>query len=877
MPKHSKKTFIILDTHALIHRAFHAMPPLTSPAGEPVGAVYGVANVILKIIKELQPDYVVAAFDRPEPTFRHEQYKAYKAQRKKASDDLIRQFDTVRNLCAAFGIPVFDHAGFEADDVIGTVIQKTITGTNDTAPRVIIVSGDFDLLQLVKNEEDVVVLKPGGSAKEDVLYTERMVLEKYGFSPRFVPDFKGITGDASDNIKGIPGVGGVKATTLIRAYGALEDIYAHLEEAREKKTIGPQAADLFVKYKNDAFESRELARIRTDVPLSFTLADAVWSGVSYDSAKLFFERMGFVSLLSRLPHNSSAHATDSASASENTSADASRATDPKTFFQHHTDARVFGWVWDSATKTVCVSADADAISLSLDELRAHAAYCNHLFRKETTHIASGGKEVLKYLRRAHVPRAEIHFDVRIASWVLDPSLRDPNLERLYEKKLSQSAHTIFHQAKLLPLLQEKLAKELTASKVDTVFFTIEMPLLPILMRMEERGVLIDSLVLKTFSRLLEERMIERQKRIWDLAGGEFNINSPKQLSEVLFEKLGITTNGVRKTEGGERSTRASELVKLRSHHPIAEELLSWREEAKLKSTYVDVLPTLINPVTGRVHTTFNQTGTVTGRLSSQDPNLQNIPIRTSLGQEIRKAFVAPEGYHILSCDYSQIELRIAASLAGDRTMIEAFRQGSDIHTTTAALVNNVKPEEVTPVMRRAAKAINFGILYGMGSVSLAESIGVSRKEAEKFITDYFERFPAIKRFMEETKQRVQKQGYVETLFGRRRYFPLLDSLGWQARREAERMAINAPVQGSDADIVKLAMIHISEKLKDSLENGDLYLMLQVHDELLFEVREEKVKELGNQIRLIMENVYDLAVPLRVEIKYGPDWYHLQRL
>ena len=492
------------------------------------------------------------------------------------------------------------------------------------------------------------------------------------------------------------------------------------------------------------------------------------------------------------------------------------------------------------------------------------------------HIAIHGKKILHIMKKVCALGPRIMCDVGVAAWVLDPTTREPNLIGLVQKYLSDEPATIKEAAQFLFQLASRMEQELRLNSLDKIFYEMEMPLLPVLVHMEEKGVLLDRGVLHMFSEILEKRLREREEKIYELAGCHFNINSPKQLTEVLFEKLGIAQDGIRKTDGGVRSTRASELAKLGLTHPIAKEVLMYREEMKLKSTYVDVLPTLVNSETGKIHTTFNQTGTVTGRLSSQDPNLQNIPIRTSLGQEIRRAFVASPGYELLSFDYSQIELRLAASLSGDERMIEAFRTGKDIHTMTAALVGGVEENSVTPIMRRAAKTINFGILYGMGAMSLAENLGISHKEADTFIREYFMQFPHIKTYLEETKRKAAEQGYVETLFGRRRYFKNISQLGWQARREAERMAINAPIQGSDADIVKTAMIRIFHELKDGFLCDEVRMLLQVHDELLFEVRTEKRGAYADKIRFLMETIVHLQTPLTVEVRWGANWYELMK-
>ena len=871
--KDKKKTLVLLDTHALIHRAFHALPPLTSPNGEPVGAVYGVANVILKIIKELEPDYIAAAFDRPEPTFRHEVYKAYKAQRAEAPPDLIRQFDAVRNLCDAFGIRVYDKARYEADDIIGTLAAEA-QKTDDTL-RIVIASGDLDMLQLVDDDRVVVFTLRKGVA-DTMVYDEKAVRERFGFAPNLLPDFKGLKGDPSDNIKGVPGVGEKTASALIQACGSLENIYEALSRSdADKKLFKGKLPSVLLKHKDDAYASRDLARIRCDVPLLFSLSEIAWRGMrDRQKADSFLEQLGFMSLRSRLALVR--FGDDNAQEEKKDDADGAllgtreRAVDAEFF------AKIRGgtvaWMRDEQkTNALYMAVGHDVRCVDANDFAAVARSADLLFSPGVRHIAFNGKEVLKILRLFGVANARVDFDVGIAAWVLNPSLRDLDVAGLVREKIPDQAHTSVAALSLFPQLADILKRELSDNKLERVFFDIELPLIPILAEMEQNGILLDKQSLAVFSEKLANVLAAREEHIYALAGTRFNINSPKQLGELLFGTLGIADAAVRKTGGGAKSTRASELVKLRGAHPIIEELLAWREEVKLKTTYVDVFPKLTNPETGRIHAEFNQTGAVTGRLSSQNPNMQNIPVRTPLGQEMRRAFVAPAGYVLVSCDYSQIELRLAAHLAGDERMIETFRAGKDIHTATAAAVNHVGLEQVTPAMRRNAKTINFGILYGMGAVSLSESLGITRREANDFIQAYFEEFPRVKAYLSELKQQALERGYVETLFGRRRYFHNMANMGFQARREAERMAINAPIQGSGADIIKVAMIRVHNELANDVQKGDVRMLLQVHDELLFEIRKEEVALLSKRVQAVMENVCDLAVPLKVDTKEGPNW------
>jgi DNA polymerase I len=862
-----QKTFVLLDTHALIHRAFHALPPLTSPQGEPVGAVYGVANIVLKILKEFEPNYIAAAFDRPEPTFRHKEYAEYKAQRAEAPRDLVVQFEAVRELFDAFGISSYDCAGYEADDVIGTLVKQI--RDVDTAVKIIIASGDLDILQLVENERTVVFTMRKGMS-DTTVYDEKAVRERFGFMPEYLPDFKGLKGDPSDNIKGVPGIGEKTATSLIKKFSSLEALYSALSRKGYDTTLFKgKLPDILLAHKDVAYASRGLAQIRADVPVSFSMNKAAWNGLQNSSAaQAFFERVGFTSLARRLPAAEKRRSAETAGTAVLFAEERLLSADVFTNIIQ-TGTAVWGAQKDGS---LAVFDGAGIYSVRAADIARNKKQFENVFASACRHVAFGGKDVLKRFFAHGVHSARIDFDIGVAAWLLEPTLREPVLQNLLADYCAAPAETdseaLAGAEKLAAVLQEGLTK----NKIAAVYADIELPLIPILARMELSGILLDSAVLSKFSKKLERSIYAHEANIYKLAGASFNINSPKQLGDILFNKLGIAADTVRKTAGGgAHSTRASELAKLRGAHPIIGELMLYREEMKLKTTYADSLPQLVDASSGRIHAEFIQTGTVTGRLSSQNPNMQNIPVRTALGQEIRRAFVASPGYVLVSCDYSQIELRLAAHLSGDASMQAAFRAGADIHTATAAAVNRVAEADVTPAMRRAAKTINFGILYGMGAVSLAESLGITRKEADSFIRAYFAAYPGVKEYIEHLKQNAYENGYVETLFGRRRYFHNMANYGWQARREAERMAVNAPIQGSEADIIKKAMIAIAGEFETEIQRGDMRLLLQVHDELLFEIKKEAQELLAPRIRECMERVCALAPPLSADIKIGENW------
>ena len=790
----SKKRLVLLDAHAILHRAYHALPDFTSETGEPTGALYGFVTMTLKMAKDLSPDYVFACFDLPEPTHRHEAFTAYKATRSAPDDALISQLNRSRDLCRALSIPIFEKPGFEADDLIGTICAK-YKKNNDV--EIIIVSGDMDTLQLVEDPRvKVYTLKKG--IKETILYDEEKVRERYGFGPALVPDFKGLSGDLSDNIPGVPGIGEKTATALIGALGSLEDIYRILEEVPDRfkeKGIKPRTLTLLTEHKDEAFFSKELASIRLDAPIDAPLLETSWcDSIEREKAEKLFRELGFRSLIGRL-------------------------------------AEFLG--------TTGMSEEGDGSALVGQFTPLEVA-------EEETQDAHKVKETA------------------IALSLLNSDLANPSVEDIlayaHTKNFAEAREIILHD------LQEK---ELTR-----VFEDIERPLIPVLDAMEARGIKIDRAHIAELTKRNRSDLAHLEEQIFAYAGEAFNINSPKQLGDILFDRLELSVKGLKKTEGGARSTRESELEKLRDSHPIIRLVLEYREIQKLLSTYLEVLPALADGA-DRIHTHFLQIGATTGRMSSQNPNLQNIPIRTERGRALRRAFIAEEGFVLLACDYSQIELRIAAFLSGDEKLIETFHRGADVHRTVAAEVFNVPPEEVNDEMRREAKAINFGILYGMGASALAVAIGGTRTDAQKFLDEYFKKFPRIREYLESVKTGTALTGYTKTFFGRRRYFPTLRSPLPYVRAQAERMAINAPIQGTSADIIKIAMARIQAYIEKEGIGKDAFLLLQVHDELIFEVREEIQDTFVRAVVVLMEGVMPLpdthGVPLRVDAKVGKNW------
>jgi len=751
--KKNFKILVLIDGHALVHRAFHALPPLNTQKGELVNAVYGFVLILLKVLKELKPDYLAATFDLPKPTFRHEEYEAYKATRVKAPDELYRQIGRVKDVLAAFNIPVYEKAGYEADDVIGTIAKKAEKQKEKI--KSIIVTGDLDTLQLVNKQTSIFTLRKG--VKDTVLYDAKMVEERYGLKPEQMVDFKGLKGDPSDNIPGVPGIGEKTAVELLKKYGSIENLYRELEKMRagkESKAVGKKTPisekllDKLWENKEQAFFSKYLATIKLDVPLEFDLKDT--RARDYDREKVvkLFKELGFYSLVERIP--------------------------------------------------------------LADEAGAEAAAAR------------------------------------------EPSPRKDETEK--------------------GEVYEKIEQIYQAGAFSKEIYELEKALVPVIDETERNGIKIDVQYLGKLGGRVNKHLVDLEEKIYQAAGLNFNINSPQQLSQVLFEKLQIGTKGLKKTPGKVISTAAPELIKLKGQHKIIDLILEYRELMKLKTTYIDALPKLV-AADGRLRTSYDQLGTTTGRLSSKNPNLQNIPVKTELGREIRRAFVAEKGCKLLAADYSQIELRVVATLAQDKNMLAAFREGKDIHSLTAAEVFGVKPEEVTSTMRRVAKALNFGVIYGMSVHGFAEAAGVESAKAREFIKKYFEEFAGVARYVDKVKEEAAKNGFVETFFGRKRFIPEINSSVWNLRQAAERMAINMPVQGTAADLMKMAMVDISEKPKVK----SVKLLLQVHDELIFEVSEDEIKAAAQGIKEIMENVYRLDAPLKVELETGYNWGEMQKL
>lgn len=783
---------VLLDAHAIIHRAYHALPDFSSSKGEPTGALYGLTAMLITIIQRLKPDYIVACTDLPEPTHRHDVYDGYKATRTKTDDTLVAQLQKAHEVFEAFNIPVFSAPGFEADDCLGTLVHA-LRNENVT---ITIASGDMDTLQLVRGTAvQVFTLRKG--MNDTVLYDEDAVRARFGFGPELIPDYKGLRGDPSDNIKGVKGIGDKAATDLITRFGSVHDIYKKLKTQKQvflDAGIKPRVLSLLEEGEDDALFSVMLATIRTDAPIQYALPECPWlETVQLDAILALCDRFEFRTLGARA----------------------------KTLIHGKTHP-----------------AEAETVKESLQTPEENALSAR----------------------------------TALMAWLLASDMTNPTVEEV----LRYAGCKTLHEAETV--LTARLKNE---GRLWEVFSTIEEPLIPVTERMRSVGVTLDVEYLKTLSKEYHQELLVIEKRIFGYAGHSFNIKSPAQLSEVLFTEMKLSVARHKKTEGGKLSTKESELEKMREQHPIVDDILKYRELAKLLSTYVDSLPLLVQK-DGRLHAQFLQTGTTTGRMASADPNVQNIPIRSEYGRRIRNAFVAGPGKVLVAIDYSQIELRIAAGLSGDAQLVHIFKGGGDVHEAVAAQVFGVSREEVDKEMRRRAKVINFGILYGMGVNALRQNLGeaVSREESAHFLSDYFATFSGLQRYLEQTKESAARCGYTETYFGRRRYFSGFNSSLPQVRAQAERMALNAPIQGTQADIIKKAMVAADVWIQAHVPH-DAQLLLQVHDELIYEVEEGGAKDIAAHICHIMEHVVPdgmfNGVPIKAEVSIGKNWGTLTRV
>ncbi len=835
---YEQKTLVLLDSHAIIHRAYHALPDFMSSAGVPTGALYGLSTMLMGILEKCKPDYVVACYDLPQPTYRHQAYDGYKAGRKKTDDALVEQLKSSRRIFESFGIPMYDHPGFEADDMLGTIVETILKDSSYKDLQVIVASGDMDTLQLVTGTRvRVFTLKKG--IKDTIMYDEDSVKERYGFSPAQLIDFKGLRGDPSDNIIGIAGIGEKTATTLITHFGTIEGIYEALEKDSnllKKAGISDRMIELLEKGKEEALFSKMLATIRRDAPIKFTLPLEWKKNIELDRVEALFKEYEFRSLVPRVRQlvtgtvmKTQGQSLSGGSGSGDTGNTSDKNSDKK------------------ENKNLAKS------STSTDK---------------NSNDNSEAVQVIEYYKDVD---PELLKKMKVAVSVLNSNISDPTTEDVYDLAKTENAVEAFE-------ILKNMAKD---KGMQVVLEQIELPLIEVVETMEKNGVKINVDFLKNLSREYHKKISTLEKKIWELAGEEFNVASPKQLGEILFTKLALGGKNIKKTASGARSTKESELEKMRDTHPIIGLVLEHRELAKLLGTYIDPLPTLVDSKS-RIHPHFLQIGAATGRMATVNPSIQNIPIKTEQGRAIREAFVCEDGYTLASFDYSQVELRIAAILSGDEKLMEIFKTGVDVHTGVAAEVFGVAEKDVTKEMRRQAKVINFGILYGMGVNALKANLGSTQSEARAFYEQYFKNFPKIAEYLNRVKFEASKNGYTETLFGRRRYFEGINSKLPFIRAAAERMAINAPIQGTaTADMVKLSMNIIHAKLKALGQLDSVRLLMQVHDELVFEIRTPEVKKAAKMIKQTMESVLtteqSLGVPIVTSCNVGKNWNALEAM
>jgi DNA polymerase I len=910
-----KPLLMLFDGNALVHRAFHALPPLTlTKTGEMINAVQGFANTLLKLMRENKPDYWAIAFDRRAPTFRHEMFENYKAQRPKTAPELVSQILRVHQLAEAFNLPIFEMDGFEADDIIGTISRQAAANNITT----MIITGDNDMLQMVSL--DIKVMSPRRGFTDTVIYDEKAVEEKYGLKPSQLISYKALVGDASDNLPGVKGIGDKTAVKLLQQFVDLDNVYKHIDE------VEPERLRLMLQSNTELVKQNiKLAAIVTDVPLDFDMQACHVSAYDRNKVVELFKELGFSNLLSRLPGEIGAKPATPRGEIAIQPSMIPLQSSPITERYHiiSTEAKLDELaVKLSHTSAFCLSVvpggdnplASNLVGIVIAPSAGEVYYIptGHMVLGETgqipvdraikvlrpfieeerySKIVYDGKFDIILFAQSEVRLRNLAFDILIAAYLLGekslklktlafnklgmeiPSLSDLTGSGARQTSLSLStvdkvSDISCREADITLRLKDKLEQELFSEELWSLFNNVEMPLVPLLAEMEMHGVLLDKPLLLELSSTLGNDMRRLETEIYNAVGHQFNINSPQQLSAVLFTELKLKSSSGRKTQSG-FSTDAATLEELKDAHPVIKFILEYRQLSKLKSTYADALPQLIDQRTGRVHTSYNQTGTTTGRLSSSEPNLQNLPVRGEAGAKIRQSIIAQPGWLLLSADYSQIDLRALAHISQDTELTETFLRDEDVHTHTASEVFGVPDNAVTPQMRRAAKTINFGVIYGMSGYGLQQATDLSRDEAELFIHTYFKRYPGIKNYIDNTKKEAAAKGYVQTVLGRRRYIPEINSTNRLAREAAERMAINMPVQGTSADIIKIAMVKLhSEMIKRNMQT---MMTMQVHDELVFEVPPDEMDTIKQLVLEIMPNAMKLSVPLKIDIKVGKNW------
>lgn len=871
---------VLIDGNSIIYRAFFALPLLNNDKGVYTNAVYGFTTMLLRILEDEKPTHLLVAFDAGKTTFRHETYKEYKGGRQKTPPELSEQFPLVRELLDAFEIKHYELPQYEADDIIGTLSKQG----NDENWEVTVISGDKDMLQLISDSVTVSVTKKGISEVEK--YTPAYLKEKLEITPEQVIDMKALMGDSSDNIPGVPGVGEKTAIKLLKQYTTLEEVYEHVDEVSGKKL-----KENLTNHKADAFMSKELVTINRDSPIEISINEITYHGYEPNKVSTIFKDLGFVSLLNKISGSEEDEAEEVA---EMEAIDFEIVSEVKEEMLGKDTSLVVELLEENYHTSPIIGIglvnDKKNFFIPLEVALASPAFKAWAEDPSKKKAVFDAKKTLVALKRNGIEIQGITFDMFLASYLLNPSennhdipaignrLGYPNVlfdEEVYGKgaklKVPEEdilADHVIRKAVALHELKDRMIEELKENEQYELLTTLEMPLALILGKMEHQGVLVDKSTLEEMGADLKERLDKLVSEIHELAGEEFNINSPKQLGPILFENLGLRV--IKKTKTG-YSTAADVLEQLQHDHEIIPKILLYRQLGKLQSTYIEGLLKVVHPETSKIHTRFNQALTQTGRLSSVDPNLQNIPIRLEEGRKIRRAFVPSEkDWIIFAADYSQIELRVLAHIANDEGLVDAFNNDMDIHTKTAMDVFHVEKDEVTSNMRRQAKAVNFGIVYGISDYGLSQNLGITRKEAKQFIERYFESFPGVKEYMDDIVYTAKQQGYVTTIMNRRRYLPEITSRNFNLRSFAERTAMNTPIQGSAADIIKRAMIDLNAKLEE--ENLQARILLQVHDELIIEAPKEELEQLIKLVPATMESTVQLNVPLKVDVEYGASWF-----
>ncbi|MDO4311916.1 MAG: DNA polymerase I [Eubacteriales bacterium] len=863
---------VLIDGHSILNRAFYGVPDLTNAEGLHTNAIYGFLNIMFKILDQEKPEYLTVAFDVHAPTFRHEMYADYKGTRKPMAEELRQQVPVMKEVLKAMGVKIIEQAGLEADDLLGTISKRC----EQMGMEVSVISGDRDLLQLATDRVKIRIPKTRQGRTEVEDYYAADVLARYQVTPSEFVDLKALMGDASDNIPGVPSIGEKTATKIIAEYHSIENAYAHVDEMKP-----PRASKALKEHWDMAVLSKTLAAINVNADFPYNVEDARLSDLYTEEAYAYFQKLQFKNLLGRFEVSAPSNKIEDAFVK------ITRRQDAEQIFAEAEKAECVGAAVYKSTKNVLPlfagQAGMAGVGICYGEMQVYCMEAGEdmtvsWLKEQMEQVsAQAGRFVLFDVKKAmqEIPKVnqEHCFDGIVAAYLLNPLKNDytyedvarEQLELIMEEKVEDhikvcyEAYTAWKSA---PLLEDKLR----AADMWKLFTEIEMPLVFTLYDMEQNGVRVEAEALKIYGEQLGTRIAELEQEIYEAAGEQFNINSPKQLGVILFEKMGL--QGGRKTKTG-YSTAADVLEKLAPEYPIVAQILEYRQLAKLKSTYADGLAVFIGE-DGRIHGKFNQTITATGRLSSTEPNLQNIPVRMELGRLIRKVFIPEEGYIFVDADYSQIELRVLAHCSGDERLIEAYRQESDIHRITASQVFHIPFEEVTALQRRNAKAVNFGIVYGISSFGLSQDLSITRKEAAEYIEQYFKTYPGIKEFLDHMVDSAKKEGYAATLFGRRRPVPELKSSNFMQRSFGERVAMNAPIQGTAADIIKIAMIGVNRKLREREMKSRL--VLQVHDELLIEAYMPEVEEVKKLLQEEMEQAASLKVPLEIDMHTGKNWY-----